>query len=540
VDPIVMRAVVSELGAALTGSRVSDVIQIEASRFLIRFGDPPFPRVHIAIHPRLSTLHLARGIRAPATTTELAVELTRELAGRAVLSVSKPADERLVRIHLDEGRTLIVELMGKASNLLLLDGQDRILRFARTHHGEFRQPVVGGLYQPPPPVAGFPDPWPGMSPLLARERDPATLLDRAAGGRYDAVLYSPAPPLELPESLALTSRNLFAFPFPLSHATGLTATSFASVNEAEEAATGCLLRNMLYETVHQSLAALLRREGRRTTDLISVLEEELAEAERSGHEDRRRGELILAGLHAARKEGDVVRVVDHYDPEERIVEIPIDPRLDLKGNAQRYFKSARRGARARELLPARLERLRARLEAVGDSAERVEQARTRVELEAVERELQDAGIVRAFRKAERAEVGRKAEYVKVKEFLTREGFTVLVGRTASENDHLTFKVAAPHDLWLHAAGHAGAHVIVRNPRRLPSLPDATVLEAAAIAAYFSKGGGTGDMDVHVTFRRHVRKGRGMSPGMVMLKRHRTVRVSPALPSAQGRGVPRMD
>jgi len=73
--------------------------------------------------------------------------------------------------------------------------------------------------------------------------------------------------------------------------------------------------------------------------------------------------------------------------------------------------------------------------------------------------------------------------------------------------------------------------VVRNPRRLRTLPDATVREAAAIAAWHSKGRGEKELDVHVTFRRHVRKGKGMSPGMVVLRKHRTVRVAPALPAA---------
>jgi len=283
---------------------------------------------------------------------------------------------------------------------------------------------------------------------------------------------------------------------------------------------------MMYETVHLSLVTLLRREKRRLKDLIDVLTKEMEEAGRCGTEDRRRAELILAGMHEARKEGSSVRVVDHYDPAGPMVAIPIDPRLGLNENAQRYFRSARRRARTLELAPARLAGLRDRLLRVERAAVQVDDARSRVALESVEQDLQEAGVVKAFRRAERAEVGRAAEYVRVHEFRTRDGFMVLVGKTAAENDHLTFKVAAPHDLWLHAAGYPGAHVVVRNPGRLPALPDGTVREAAAIAAWYSKGKAEQALDVHVAWRRHVRKGRGMSPGMVILKRHRTVRVDP--------------
>ena len=544
-------------------------MQLETFRFLVRFSSPPFPRLHIAIHPRCSTIHLARGIKAPTAPTELAVELTRELAGQSIVSVSKPQAERLVRFDLTGDRVLIVELMGKASNLLLLGADDEILRFARTHHGTFRQPVVGERYTPPPPSSRWLAPdlttmtrslfvsivqdgelaerliesIPGLSVYLAREieyragqgEEPwqvfEDLIQRTSNGTHRTpILYSPAPPGELAESTPLTSRVLFVTVLPLRHAAGLSGTPFPTVNDAEEAATGCLVRRMMYETVQQSLATLLRRERKRIQDLTRVLTKDLEEAERAGEEDRRRAELILAGMHAARKQGSMVRVVDHYDPKRGTVEIPIDPRLGLNENAQRYFKSARRSARTRELVPARLSGLGSRLALVERAADRVAGAATRAALESIEHELQEAGVVKAYRKAGRTEVGRAAEYVQVREFRTGDGFTVLVGRTAAENDHLTFKVAAPHDLWLHAAGQPGAHVVIRNPRRLQELPEATVLEAAAIAAWFSKGKSGQSLDVHVAWRRHVRKGRGMSPGMVLVKRHRTVRVAPGLPA----------
>jgi predicted ribosome quality control (RQC) complex YloA/Tae2 family protein len=106
---------------------------------------------------------------------------------------------------------------------------------------------------------------------------------------------------------------------------------------------------------------------------------------------------------------------------------------------------------------------------------------------------------------------------------------VLVGKSGADNDTLTFRIAAPHDFWFHAAGRAGAHVIVRNPRRLRELPEPALTEAAAIAAWFSRGERTGEIDVHYARRKDVRKGKGMSPGMVMLRSYRTVRVRPALP-----------
>jgi len=111
--------------------------------------------------------------------------------------------------------------------------------------------------------------------------------------------------------------------------------------------------------------------------------------------------------------------------------------------------------------------------------------------------------------------------------VTVEGFRVLVGKGDAQNDELTFDVAEPHDLWLHVAGPAGSHVIVRNPDRLEELPRTVVERAAELAAYHSKArGARGKVAVHVCRAADVSKPRGFAPGEVRLRTWRTVRVYP--------------
>ena len=110
-----------------------------------------------------------------------------------------------------------------------------------------------------------------------------------------------------------------------------------------------------------------------------------------------------------------------------------------------------------------------------------------------------------------------------------DGFQVLVGRSSRDNDHLTFRVSAPEDLWLHARGVPGAHVILRTGGRTPS--PQTVQKAASIAAYFSAARTSGAVDVDVVERRWVGKPKGARPGVVLYRNERTVRVRPELPGA---------
>jgi predicted ribosome quality control (RQC) complex YloA/Tae2 family protein len=106
-----------------------------------------------------------------------------------------------------------------------------------------------------------------------------------------------------------------------------------------------------------------------------------------------------------------------------------------------------------------------------------------------------------------------------------DGFEVLVGRGARDNDHLTLKVAEPDDLWLHAAGYAGSHVVVRNPDSLPELPRHVVEQAAVLAAWHSKARGAGGkVEIHVCRAGDVKKPRGYPPGMVVLKRWESLKV----------------
>ena len=109
-----------------------------------------------------------------------------------------------------------------------------------------------------------------------------------------------------------------------------------------------------------------------------------------------------------------------------------------------------------------------------------------------------------------------------------EGFEILVGKGDVENDELTFAVADPKDWWLHVAGHSGSHVIVRNPDGLDVLPRPVLQRAAELAAWHSKGRGTGKLEVHVCRVADVRKPRGFAPGKVQLRRWTSLRVFPRL------------
>ena len=110
-------------------------------------------------------------------------------------------------------------------------------------------------------------------------------------------------------------------------------------------------------------------------------------------------------------------------------------------------------------------------------------------------------------------------------YLSTDGLEILVGRAARDNDNLTFKVARPNDLWLHAADYPGSHVIVRNTTR-KDIPHRTLIEAAQLAAYFSQANQDPKVDVHYTQRKFISKPKGVAPGLVRMSRFKNITVAP--------------
>jgi len=300
---------------------------------------------------------------------------------------------------------------------------------------------------------------------------------------------------------------------------------------------------LYHQVLDRALEARARRRG-----LLAVLDQEIARTHRAltrAEEDRERfrdpdrwrrmGEALLAGLTGARREVERVWVDDPYAPGRERISIPAEPGLPLPQVAARLFARHRRarrgfaqsGERAEALARRRSDLMRLR-EDEGGEDERADTA-------ALEAAMREQGIpVGLERPARRGGPPAPARLEGVRMIETRDGTTVLVGRTARDNQRLTFKLAGPEDFWFHAAGRPGAHVIVRNEGRRERPAESVLAEAASLAAWFSDARGEGLVEVHWTRRKYVRRVRGAPAGTVSLKRHETLRVR-ATPPAEDPG-----
>lgn len=478
---------------------------------------------------------------------------------------------------------LVAEVMGKHSNLVLLAPGDRIVDAARRVTEEvnrYREVLPGLPYTPPPPtrkldpaavtagelaarLAPGGDPprsaaWQwlldrvdGMGPLTARSvahragaaATPAAELDAGAlerlaaacrslaadwdAGRFEpCLLYSPDGAL----------KDFAAF--PPAHWGGRAAPQ-ATMSEALDLFYAQREQEERYSRLHGEAARTVAAELARTRRKEAAQAAELAGAE-SADDLRLRGELLTAHVWQVQKGAVRVDLPNWHDPDGPPMAIDLDPALTPAENAQQYFRRYQKARAGLETIRSQLGRTRAERDYLEQVEETLALAASLPELEEIRRELTAEGYLelagergrpggRAARPGRRGESGRddarREAPAPPLTLRSADGLEIWVGRNNRQNDYLTTRLAAPHDLWLHTKEIPGAHVILRLPPGADP-PERSLLEAAALAAYFSRARGSSQVPVDYARRKHVRKPNGARPGMVIYDNQRTLYVTP--------------
>ena len=262
-----------------------------------------------------------------------------------------------------------------------------------------------------------------------------------------------------------------------------------------------------------SAAAQLRKEISRRRKLQTQLQNDLT-AHANAENEKRIGDLLLANVTTAKRRGTTVVLKDYFADDAPAIEIEVDENLTLAEEASRRFDSYARSKRARKQIAARIETVK-------------------VELAALQAQLQDlqhnpptADVLVTPSSDRRRSAGVNQNRIPgTRRYMSSDGYEILVGRAARDNDNLTFKIAKPNDLWLHAADYSGSHVVVRNATR-KEIPHRTLIEAAQLAAHFSQAKKDLKVDVHYTERKFLSKPKGAAPGLVRLSRFKNLTVAP--------------
>ena len=267
----------------------------------------------------------------------------------------------------------------------------------------------------------------------------------------------------------------------------------------------------------KEVVARLRVRIRKLGRTAAAVDEDAARAARAG-EEQARAELLLPLASRLPRGSREARVPDwsRLDDQGRPLEVAIalDPALSPAENAARWLRRAKRYRSAAERIAARRGEVQAELSRTQELLARAETAQSAEQLAAVELQLPDA--------PPRSPRGREAPRLPYRKFISQGGAPILVGRSARDNDALTFRVARGNDLWLHARGLQGAHVVVPGGGESP---DARTLgDAALLAAHFSSGRGEDRVEVAWTRCKHVRKAKGAAAGSVIVTQEKVLRV----------------
>jgi predicted ribosome quality control (RQC) complex YloA/Tae2 family protein len=575
-DAITLAAVAAELNEVVTPGRVQNVVlPDERSIGLEIYGNRQRRYLLASAHPQASRVHLVehklrRGVEK---TSPLLLLLRKYVRGGLLESVEQPVPyERVLFLrfeHPEHGSTtLVVEPMGRLSNLLLLDAGDIILdALVRVPPGSnpLRVILPRRPYTLPPPQQklspldngdpGYYDQlrralntdaplWKalvanveGVSPTLGRE-----IAWRATGDANTSARAVDALPVVqalqeiwcLPQNgdwepgvVADDQGKIIAFaPYEL-HFLG-TFYPVDGISQAVEQFFGAQERDAAgtkdpYAGLRNNVAALIRRsEERVQRQLAGLAEDEPA----PGEPERLRvqAEWLLA-LASQIEPGQEVLTVELEDG--KSLTIPLSSSLSPVEQAERWFDRAAKLERAAQVIPERRRRLEADLAFLAQLRTDLALAGSQPEIAAVQEELRNAGFLRQRAKHRAQKPGR--DVAKPMRFVSPDGFTILVGRNARQNEIVTFQEASGDDLWLHVRDVPGAHVVVRCGGQVA--PPDTLHMAACLAAYYSSKQGEKAVPVAVTRRRFVTRMAGGRPGQVHYRNEETLTVPAELPEA---------
>jgi predicted ribosome quality control (RQC) complex YloA/Tae2 family protein len=489
VDIKTIAAIRRELESELIGRRFGKTFQLSRHEIAVDFRlrdslylfvsvEPSAPRIYL-IKRRLRDLE-----KASVNLSPFLHYIRKRLSGAAVTRIEQVPDERVLIVDLrreteageQESFALAVQLTGKSANLFLLDERGVILERFRETRGEGQE--VGDIYGPP-------------------EREV---------GKHAGALGDREGEIALKSGQTTLSEELDRL-----YQEKRAARNFLSLAGAARAKVKQEI------TKREKLAARLKDDLRHHGD---------------AEKWKRLGDLLLANVSTAERKGDQVLVTDYFDENTPRIEVALGSDESITGAAERFFRRYTKARNAGEEIAKRMQTIDDELAGLYRQGDRIEEAIA----------TQDDEFLNAFlgrdriRQGERGKAKQPESNSAVRNFISSDGFEILVGKKAKDNDHLTFRMAKSLDLWMHAADYPGSHVLIRNPNR-KEIPQRTLLEAAQLAAFYSQGKKQPKAAVHYTQKKFVNKPRGAAPGLVSLASFKTILVEPKVPDFEVVGEP---
>lgn len=554
-DGIITMAAAVELGEKITLGKIEKIYQPEADELVFNIHTKKGNlKLYASANPASARIHLMEAtLPNPPAPSSFCMLLRKHLQGARITEVSQKGAERIIEISLETlnelgftvSKKLIFEIMGKHSNIILLDiatGKiiDSIKRIS-IDVNRVRQILPGISYQYPPVQDKIPFTEITKDDIASLPSLDAKTLQKSIGGICPALAEEMSHRQDIYGFLQDVTASSKAGCFtPVIYADEKGSPKEFHITPLSEYEDVC--RKIQFDTLSECLEYYYHhrqssnRARQKSADLIRAvsaqldklhlkeqrLKEDLLKAENS--EDLRLfGELLTANIHMVKPGATKVTVTNYYDNSQ--VTISLEPRFSPSKNAQNYFKKYGKSKTAIKEKQLQLEVNDGEIKYLNSVLAYLENSESIDEADAIRKELEETGYLRK-RKVPGGfkEKKYKAEPYK---YILPSGMTVLVGRNNKENDLLTLKTAASKDTWFHTKDIPGSHVILQNGSLEPNKDD--IYAAAAIAAYHSKGRSSENVPVDYVQVKYVKKPAGAKPGMVIFTNNKTVWVNPKLP-----------
>lgn len=566
-DGVMLGFVARQLDTVLRDGRVDRVIQPEKDEIhLVIRAQGVNHRLVLSAAASAARVHLSEHAKTgPMEPPMFCMLLRKYLCGGRVLAVRRIAGDRILEIDISNlselgdpvTRTMVVEIMGRHSNIILRAADGRIVDAVR-HVGQdisrVRQ-VLPGLTYAYPPAQGKLNPETataeeialrlaqeggklekaigtcvaGFSPQAAREAaarigvNGSSLVSEidvqaAAGALHGYLREMPSlSPCVVTLDDAGTPTDVF--PFPQMHLPTAQTAQYADPSAALDAYFYERDRRDRLNQRSASLAHALKNHIERCEKKIAIQNEALEGAARM-EEYRQNGELLQANLYRLQK-GEPVAVVENYYSENcEPVSIPMDVSLSPAQNAQRYFKLYQKARGARTLAAEQKEKAEQELEYLEQMEDDLRKCTDARGLSELREMLVASGHVR--QPSSRVKPRKEAPSQPMK-FRSCDGIEMEVGKNALQNERLTMG-ARGNETWLHAQKMPGSHVLIHTEG---DVPESTLMQAAMLAAYYSKGVRSAQVPIDATLRRYIKKPGGTPAGFVTYTHQRTLYITPS-------------
>lgn len=556
-DGIFTYSIVQELKDILESGRINKIYQPYKNELILTVrSQGKNHKLLISAHPSYARVHLTQGeYDNPSEPPMFCMLLRKHLEGSIIVKIEQADLERIIVFEL-KGRNeigdttykqLIVEIMGKHSNIILADKEKGTILDSIKHVSPAvnrHRTILPGHAYINPPEQGKGDPlqvsaddvlkkidfnagnldqqivqkFAGVSPLFARE----------AVYRAGIANRNTLPPAFLsmmeeiktgqikPQITAVGNKDYF-YILPLTHLGGVSR-EFSSISEMLDRYYFGKAERDRVKQQGNDLERFISNEIQKNEKKIKKLEQTLKEAEKA---DRYQlfGELLTANLYSVKRGDKEVEVINYYDENGGTVTIPLNPLKSPSENAQSYFQKYTKAKNSIDIVHDQIAKARDEVVYFDTLLQQMESASPK-DIEEIRLELIEEGYLRA-RKGKNQKKPKPLKPV-LERYETSDGTEVLVGKNNKQNDYLTNKLAGRDEIWLHTKDIPGSHVVIRSKN--PSQD--TIAEAANLAAYFSKARSSSSVPVDYTQIRHVKKPSGSKPGYVIYENQQTLYVTP--------------